>query len=445
MTEKAEKGKVIVMCMWKVSCDAMTLFAGRPCIKTERRFGAPYIKGETPKQSLIVYTNTNKLRVDSNERKATGEEPKIVDLNPYEPVLCPGLLKSMELGLSETAAVWWVNPMKKFGSDAPKDIEVLYEEVDGKVAAEMKSQYYSGEWDLSSTRALELAPPRDAEQWLVRQPLVDAEHLCWDALQRDALGIWKTAENVYFVIPVGYRNILWGLEDDETITKEAFYAANAQEFRDICQQPLDAFVDAERRRSKKLPELQASAAAVVEEFALVAEALAKMQGTELPRLGLDAENENFIFNGEFERLTEGTLEKFTGMLNQLREQRQELEACSRRADGFREILREANVKITIKDVYGVLVQTMPAKRFGKTVEVDLRSEEAVITVLKGGEVKQASHFRYDEVRSADRFNAELERLKVKQREDYDYDYDDIPHGSSLFAFFSSKQFATRKA
>ena len=207
---------------------------------------------------------------------------------------------------------------------------------------------------------------------------------------------------------------------------------------------LDALADAERRRSKKLPELKADAAAVVEEFALVAEALAKMQGTELPRLGLDAENENFIFNGESERLTEGTLEKFTGMLNQLREQRQELEACSRRADGFREILRE-NVKITIKDAYGVLVQTMPAKRFGKTVEVDLQSEEAIITVLKGGEVKQASHFRYDEVRSADKFNAELERLKVKQREDYDYDYDDIPHGSSLFAFFSGKQFATRKA
>ncbi len=89
---------------------------------------------------------------------------------------------------------------------------------------------------------------------------------------------------------------------------------------------------------------------------------------------------------------------------------------------------------------------MPAKRFGKTVEVDLQLEEAVITVLKGGEVKQASHFRYDEVRSADRFNAELERLKVKQREDYGYDYDDdISHGNSILAFFSNKQFATRKA
>lgn len=423
------------MCMKRPTNDEMVLFTGRPCFGTKHRFGSPYIKGKTPAESLILYTNTDHFRMDHD-----GE--KIVDLNPYEPVLCRGMLKSMELGLSEAATVWWVKPMSNFGSDAPKDMEDICEEVDKKLMSELMCS----DWDFLSMRALELTPPCKATQWLVRQPLADANRLRWDALKHDALGIWKTTESVYFMVPVGYRSVFRGLEDENDITDEAFYEANAQKFRDTCQQMLDALADAERRRSKKLPELQVSAAAVVEEFALVTEALATMRGTELPRLGLDAENENFIFNAESERLTEGTLEKFTSMLNQLREQRQELEACSRRADGFREILREANVKITIKDAYGVLVQTMPAKRFGKTVEVDLQLEEAVITVLKGGEVKQASHFRYDEVRSADRFNAELERLKVKQREDYGYDYDDdISHGNSILAFFSNKQFATRKA
>lgn len=403
------------MCMRKVTVKEFMALTDMLVCATQKRFLAPIVKGATPAESLAIYTNTNEYRVDKR-----GE--RIIDQNPFAPVYCPGMLESMELGLTDQATVLWVRLLQNFNNDVKNDRTKLSTEITGEMMSEMKT-----DWEFVQMRGVEITMPRKgATHWLVRQPLDGADELCWDALERDAAAMWVTEKNLYFVILAGYRNIIYDLQEEhiDSINKKKFFEANATEYRDYCQAEIDRPIYEERARKDILPELILKAWDVATTYSQVCQGVSPQcfGGTMPPELVFDEANEDFIYGGEPERLTVRTLEKFTELLKQLQQQVNEFTARSRRAEGFRELLRDVNKAITIEDFYGVLNQTAVPSRFGKTVKVELTEAEAVITVMKGDAVKIQTVFGYTDMGSASNFNAMLERLGLKERE---RDYDDF--------------------
>ena len=399
------------MCMKRITANEGTKFLGRPACATRERLLVPIVKGETPETSLAIYT-PNEFRVDRKGKR-------IIDRNPLEPVDCPGMLESMELGLTEAATVLWVRLLASFASETVDDAK---QEVDGDVMLQLMR---ATDWAFSRMRGVEIAPPcmqatHKATHWLVKQPL-EGTDICWNALKRDALGFWETSENVYFVVPAGYSNVIQDMPEEtaEGMSKAEFYETNSLPYREFCQKELDRPFDEDRARKAILPALKARAEELVQSYAQVAKEKC-LQGE--PELQFDAANEELIYGEESERLTEQALEKFEGVLQQLQRRAIEYHTQSQRVDGFRELLRDLSRNVTIRDFYGVLNQTANALWFEKPVEIELAEKEATITVLsRNGEVRSQKRFQYSDLQSATGFNAELERLHLKRREYGDED------------------------
>lgn len=401
------------MCMKKVTVNEFVALVGLPACATQKRFLVPIAKGATPAESLAIYTNTNEYRMDKSGTR-------IIDPNPFEPVRCKGMLESMELGLTESATALWVKLLQNFESTVKNDRNGKAAEVSGEMASEM----IRTRWKFVQMRGVELTMPRKgATHWLVRQPLEGADELCWDALERDACGMWVTEKYLYFVIPVGYRNIIYDLQEENAngIDRGRFFEANAAGYREYCQAEMDRPIYEERVRKDILPELTLKARDVATTYTqLLQDVSPQCFGDTMPlELSFDEDNEDFIYGGEPERLTVRTMEKFTELLKLLQQQVNEFMTRSRRAEGFRELLRDVDKPITIEDYYGVLDQTA-SSCFNKTIKVELRETDAVITVFRGNSIKEQSIFGYTTPTGASDFNAKLEKLGLKEKEtDYD--------------------------
>ncbi len=416
------------MCTKIPTCNEMVSFTNLPCFSTMRRFGIPILKGAEPEESLVVYTKTNEFRVDR-----TGK--RITERNPMEPLQCENMLDSMELGLTQSATVLWVKVPSTFscsmlheGEDSP-----VTEEIDKAKMAELMR----GQWDFAKMPSVELAPPAEATHWLVCQPLNEDTtiDLYLGILQQKAKGIWKTKDKIYFIVPVGYKNVVCvqeeNAESDGLMDEATFFEANVKPYRETCQKILDDWTDAERKKKEAFPELQRKARELVQSYANSVEAMREMDPKfEATALMLDAAEENFIYDEVFEPLTQETMEKFLGISNQLQQQQEQLaqeqqqqaneeEKRLSRIESFRNVLRDLDVKITVRDFAGILVQEVPPRCFGKTVEADLLESEIVITVLKSGKKCEERHFSYTEPGEADELHAMLVKLGL------DYFSDDL--------------------
>lgn len=407
------------MCTRVVNADEATALIGRPACITPKRILVPIVQGEIPEVSLAVYVGTNKFRMDKR-----GE--KVIERNPLAPVPCSRhgqaeMLASTGLGLSKTATILWVKLLKNFvvGMATP---DLKAKEVDGAVMTEM----VTSNWSSTEMMGVEIAIPcktkKESTHWLICQPLADADNLHWDALKRDALGIWQTERNIYCIVPIGYRNVLFDDSDDDlAMNKLEFFESNAIEFREACQQELDALDDEERKRKSILPDLMLKAREISNQYAKMLSKPQCFGDVMPPELAFDEENEEFIYGGEPERLTVRTLAKYDDLLKRLQQQVTEFETQSQRVDGFRELLRGLKHDISIVDCYGVLNQTVGLSHFRKNVAVELTETEAIITVLKADRTaKSQKHFIYAESRSAIDFNSELERLGLRDSDNYDY-------------------------
>lgn len=411
------------MCTRMINADESTRMIGRPACPTHKRILVPIAQGETPEVSLAVYVGTNKFRVDRR-----GE--KVIERNPLAPIPCSQhgqaeMLASTGLGLSETATILWVKLLSNF-VERKVTSDTKMKEVDGAVMTEMQTS----RWPMTKMMGVEIALPcktkMESTHWLIQQPLADAEGLNWNALKSDALGIWQTESNVYFIVPVGYQDVLFDELDEPELNKIDFFESNAVMFREACQKELDNLSDEEKQRKEILPELALKAWDVATEYTKLLQGVSPQcfGGTMPAELQFDEANEDFIYGGESERLTVRALARFEDLLKLLQQQVTEFKTQSQRAEGFRELLRELNKTITIKDYYGVLNQVAEPSRFGKTVEVELLETQAVVTVLKGDHIKTQASFGYTESGGASGFNVMLERLGLKEKDHY-YDYDDI--------------------
>lgn len=416
------------MCMKKITADEATKLCGRPAgITLESKVMIPIAKAEVAIGSLAIYTHSNLFRVDKRDKE------KIIDPNPLAPLACSEngqreMLKSMGLGLSDDSKVWWVTLRKNFtaGLATAKD---AMREVDSDIMTEMMEIA----WPFDEMMGVELAPPcaGKATHWLVCQPRESDKNLHWGTLKRDALGIWATQENVYFVVPVGYQELLTA-SDAEPESREAFFEASAVEFRKACQEAMDRPIDerrAEQKRLNELPELRQMAVAQVQKYTQMVEKtpyyfeLLQKNNEVVPKVEFDASNDKLFFSGEWHELSDQAFSECYDVLEQLQENVTEFETRSQKADDIRELLQGVNA--SVRDVFGKLNRTMEPKLFGNIVMIDLLENETVITVSKkSGKVIEECHISYDEPRYVSNFYFQLENLGLKEKDRY-YDYDDI--------------------
>lgn len=409
------------MCTMKPTANAITEHFGRITCVTTTGTVTPVVKGDTPEESLAIYYPTNEFKVNHSGTRIIGR-------NPLLPIPCSesgdqlDIIADMGLGLSKSAEILWVKLRKNFTSGTAKGDAAL-KEVDGEVFAEMRR---NKSWSMTKMAGVEIALPNDkpekaATHWLVRQPLTDdmEEQLNWPAIQGDALGIWKTPENLYFVVPAGYRDVLLDeLADEENACSlEEFFAESAKSFRERSQKIFDDWSTEEQTRSNNLPNLLFEASNIVTQYRQTMQSIpVEYFGDSQPLdLEFDDDGEQFVYNGTAVRLTNKTLEEFKQILQDLQDRVTKLYEASRRIDSFRGVLDGLTESVTIKDLGDVRV-TGGTKHKGSEVTIELDLMQATLTVVDKNGAAEEKQFSYTDPGSASAFYAELKSLKLIKEE-----------------------------
>lgn len=427
------------MCSRPITADEATMLTKRVAYVTPSRVMVPIAKGETEEVSLVISTGSNMFRVDKDDKR------KIIDKNPLEPIAYSEngqreMLLSMGLGLSEDGTIWWVKPKKNFATGLAEADGVM-KEIDAATMSEMMST----DWEFSKMMCVELAPPcvGKATHWLVCQPIRSADGLHWNILKRDASGIWKTEENVYFVVPVGYQNVIFDASDSsEYKSREVFFEASAAEFRRVCLAEMDRSINerrAERKRQEELPKLRQLASEYVRHYAeIIQEApyyLAFLQHNDKtdPKVEFDAVTDRLFFDGEWHELSSQVIFDCCDLLEKLQETVTEFKTRSQKADSIRNLLQDIP-SVTVRDFFCKMKRTVASGFLGKSVEVDLLEFEATITVLVRGKEKERMAIDYSMPSASSAFYAQLERLNLLGKDEGDYARNTAKR--SLYEFFS---------
>lgn len=408
----------------RIACAQLEEVVGRRCFVTCQRFGIPLLlaENEDAEKSLAIYTTGQNFKVDSNG--------KIIARNPLGFQKDGEITMRMNLGLTDEAEILWVKPLVKGALDAWDGEPITVEQLETPRIDELQSQDFA----FGKMRGMISEVIGKASHWLVRQPLAPARNLNLKAVRRNAKGCWQTKEEIYFLVPVGYINIIEDFPEAMSAEERAVKIAEVyKENADDLLEPRLAALEAPKREEARqyryqmdLPKFRNEAYSLAQRYTVLTQEAApfftclEKKGETALCVRFDAEEDKLSFAGKCCSLSREILDECKALLEQLQQKVTDFENRSQRVEGFRVLLEDVTRNIAISDWYGEL-EYQVARRpvIFKTVEVELAEEYAYIVVLRGNEEKSRLRFGYDE---AERFHTQLKKLGLVK--------DDVPTTTS---------------